>query len=107
MFGEADLPTMFNVSEFGEAATIGLPVGLAGVELVGIFDAEFLFVDLAEGVESAAPALWIPTGDIPAAMATALNTGAAVTLAIRGVSYGVVETKPDGAGVTVLRLRKP
>jgi hypothetical protein len=106
MFGEADLPTMFDAGEFGEQATIGLPVGLAGVELVGIFDAEYLFLDTAEGMESAAPALWIPDVDIPAAMATALNTGAAVTLTIRGTAYGVVETKPDGAGVTVLRLRK-
>jgi hypothetical protein len=87
-------------------ATVVLPVAAAGETIDGIFDAAYLLIDAGSGIESSAPVLTLPDASIPAAMATALEQGDAVTLAIGGVTYNVVEHKPDGTGLTLLRLRK-
>ncbi len=86
-------------------ATIVLPAVAAGQTLVGEFDAAYMLIDVGSGIESSTPVLTVLDADIPAAMATALDQGDAVSLTIGAVTYGVVEPKPDGTGVTMLRLR--
>lgn len=106
MFGAEDLSTMFDATEFAEQATIALPADGAGRVLVGIFDSAYLVLDLGSGVESTAPAFTLPDSSIPDVMADAITAGDDVALEIQGCVYNVVESKPDGTGVTVLRLRK-
>lgn len=87
-------------------ATIVLPAAAAGQTMAGIFDAAYLLIDVGSGIESSAPVLTVLDSEVPAAMATALEQGDGVSLTIGAVTYGVVEGKPDGTGVTLLRLRK-
>lgn len=87
-------------------ATVELPPEVAGKELAVIFDNAYLFVDMASGVESSAPAATVLEEDMPEAMRVALDDGDQVVLIIRGKCYTVAEPKPDGTGVSVLRLRK-
>lgn len=73
---------------------------VAGLQrvVVGIFDAQYaqLLDDLAG---AATPALTCASSDVPDA-----TNGAGVV--VDGQAYEVVEPMPDGAGLTVLRLRK-
>ena len=71
---------------------------LAGLFVQGIFDAEYLEVDLGSGIESSSPALTLASADVPP------NVGGAAVV-VNGKTYKVVEPKPDGTGMTVLRLR--
>ena len=71
---------------------------LAGLPVQGIFDAEYLEVDMGSGIQSSGPALTLPSANVPAN-----SGGAAVT--VNGKTYKVVESQPDGTGMTVLRLR--
>lgn len=95
------------IGRLGNAtATIGLPADVAGQTFDGIFDAAYQYIDLASGISADAPVITAQDSDLPAAMIDALTAGDEVTLDIRGCSYSVVEHKPDGTGITVLRLRK-
>lgn len=87
-------------------ATISLPADVAGQSFDVIFDSQYQFIDQSMGIESSAPMASANEADIPAALLNALDAGSAVTFAIRGDTWTVVEAKPDGTGFTVLRLRK-
>jgi hypothetical protein len=71
-----------------------------------MFDVSYVLVDMGSGIESAQPVFTVLDSDIPAAVADALKSGAEVALDINGCTYSVVEPRPDGAGVTLFRLRK-
>jgi hypothetical protein len=101
-----DLSTMFELDEFAIETSIVLPADLAGTALVGIFDAAYALVDMGSGIESASPVLTVADSAIPAGVTAALDADAEVALDISGTTYSVVERRPDGTGVTVLRLRK-
>lgn len=102
----ADLATMFSTDEFAVEATVVVPADIVGRTVAGIFDSAYLFVDAGAGVESAAPAFTVPDSSIPSEIVSALHDGDEVSLEIEGCTYTVVETQPDGTGITVLRLRK-
>ena len=72
---------------------------LDGVEVSGLFDDEYLLDDIAGGMAGSGPAFTLASSAVPPAV-----TGLA--LVVKGVTYKVVEPKPDGTGITVLRLRK-
>lgn len=105
-FALDDLSGMFDTDDFAVQATIVLPADLAGRELTGIFDAEYEVVDIGSGIQSSAPMLTVPTSSIPSAMSTAFDRNEEVAIEIDGCTFTVVEPKPDGTGVTTLRLRK-
>jgi hypothetical protein len=71
---------------------------LAGLPVVGIFDAAYQLQDMASGVMSSAPVLTLSSADVPPNV-----VGASVV--VGAVTYKVVEPMPDGAGITMLRLR--
>lgn len=71
---------------------------LAGLPVQGLFDAEYMQLDLASGIESSSPAFTLASASVSA------NAGGA-SLVVNGKTYKVVESKPDGTGMTVLRLR--
>lgn len=87
-----DFTAFMNPADFASQVT------LAGVPVVGIFDAEYLLVDLGSGIESSGPALTLPSANVPASVG-------GVAVLVNGKTYKVVESKPDGTGITVLRLR--
>lgn len=71
---------------------------IAGLPVVGIFDAEYQLQDMASGIMSTAPVLTLASANVPANV-----VGSSVV--VNGLTYKVVEPMPDGTGVTVLRLR--
>jgi hypothetical protein len=90
MFAE-DLSVFFDVTDgFAETVTVG------GATVVGIFDIDY--VD-ASGFESSGPMLTLPS-------ASCVGVANDTPVIARGVNYRVVEPKPDGTGVTVLRLHR-
>ena len=91
MFAE-DLSAFFNPSEFGQAAT------LAGVAVAGIFDNGFDEQALAMGMASGAPVFTLASAAVPAQVI-------GLSLVVGAVTYKVVESMPDGTGVTRLQLR--
>lgn len=88
-----DFTAFFQTADFAVNAT------LAGLPVVGIFDADYQLQDMAGGIMSSAPVLTLASANVPANV-----VGASVV--VGGVTYKVVEPMPDGTGVTVLRLRK-
>lgn len=91
MFAE-NLPTFFDLDEFGITAV------LDGVEVVGIFDNAYDASAIAVGdIAGSIPAFTLPTASVPAR-----PTGK--FLVVNGKTYKVVEHRPDGTGVSVLRL---
>ena len=87
-----DLTAFMQVSEFASNAT------LAGLPVVGIFDAAYLMQDMGTGLAASTPALTLASAYVPASVVDAL--------VVIGVAiYKVVEPMPDGTGITVLRLR--
>ena len=91
MFSE-DLSAFFNPTEFGQAAT------LAGVAVAGIFDNGFDEQALAMGMASSAPVFTLASAAVPAPVI-------GLFLVVGAVTYKVVESMPDGTGVTRLQLR--
>jgi hypothetical protein len=93
------LPRAFK-SALGEAITY-TPAGGDAEALTGIFTADF-YAPVEGGevqVESAAPAVSLPSADVPAAA-----QGDAVT--VGETDYKVVSVQPDGMGMTALILRE-
>ena len=74
------------------------PAGGPARELAGIFDADYARM-LEELVTSSTPAMTFATESVEDA-----TRGAELTF--DSTSWEVVEVEPDGAGLTVLRLRK-
>jgi hypothetical protein len=87
-------------------ATVVEPADVAGAQFAVTFDDAYQFVDMASGLESSAPAASVLEELMPEAMRVALESGDLVVLSIKGCRYEVVERRPDGTGVSVLRLRK-
>lgn len=90
MFAE-DLDSLFDVtSGFAESVTLG------GVAVNAVFDLDYVDV---MAVEASGPAITLPS-------ARCTNAAHDTVVVARGTAYKVVEIKPDGTGVTVLRLHK-
>ena len=87
-----DLTPFFNPAEFAHNAT------LDGVAVVGVFDAAYDLQDIASGLAATGPVYLLPTASVPALPVGKL-------LVCNATTYKVVETLPDGTGVTQLRLR--
>lgn len=83
---------------FFQTADFAVNAMLAGLPVRGIFDAEYQMQDMAGGIMSTAPVLTLASANVPANV-----VGASVV--VNGLTYKVVESMPDGTGVTVLRLR--
>lgn len=91
MFTE-DFSAFFNSDEFATAATLG------GVAVRGVFDNGFDEQQLAMGVAATAPMYTLASSSVPSPVI-------GVALVIGAVTYKVVESMPDGTGVTRLQLR--
>jgi hypothetical protein len=92
-------------------ATVVEPADAAGMQFAVTFDDAYLFIDTASGLESSSPAATVLEEAMPEAVRDALVAAdGEVILEIvyrnRCTAYRVAESKPDGTGVTVLRLRK-
>lgn len=91
MFAE-DLTPFFNIAEFATAAALN------GVAVRGIFDNGFDDQALAMGMAATAPVFTLASSAVPA-------PGIGLSLVIGAVTYKVVESMPDGTGITRLQLR--
>lgn len=93
MFTE-DLSTFFDTDAFGQSAT------LAGVAVVGIFDAPGVQGSVGGiGMASTQPVFTLASASVPAA-----PVGAA--LVIGSATYAVVNHDPDGTGISRLILER-
>lgn len=88
-----DFTTFLNTDEFATAVTVD------GNAVNAIFDNDYVAVDL-DGVEleSLGPVLLCATADV-----SAVAQGDAAV--VNSVNYTVAEVRPDGTGMTLLRLR--
>lgn len=87
-----DLDTFFDTDEFAVMAT------LAGVTVSGIFDNEYDAAAIAVGdIAGSIPAFTLRTDKVPARVVGKL-------LVLNSKTYKVVEHRPDGTGISVLRL---
>ena len=87
-----DLTPFFNPAEFAQAATLG------GVAVRGIFDSAYELDGLTGGVAGTAPVFMLATASVPANVQ-------GLPLVLGTLTYKVVESQPNGTGVTTLRLR--
>lgn len=87
-----DLSAFFDTAEFATAATLN------GVAVTGIFDAAYEEQGLGLGMAGTVPVYTLPSADVPA-------TVVGLALVIGATTYTVVESMPDGTGITRLRLR--
>lgn len=87
---DADLDAYFDVDDMGTQARWSFTGGY----VVGIFDAAY--VDPLGLFESVAPVFVVRSDD---------DYAQAQTLKIGDTTYTIVEVRPDGTGVTTLRLR--
>ena len=69
---------------------------LNGASVSGIFDN--IYAEQEFGGAASAPSYLLPTASVPASVV-------GMPLVCNGITYKVVETAPDGTGVTLLRLR--
>jgi len=89
MFVE-DLSPFFNATEMATAATLN------GAAVVGIFDNGYQ--DQEFGGSASTPSYMLPAASVPGGVV-------GMTLVCNSITYKVVETMPDGTGITTLRLR--
>lgn len=97
----ADRAAFVSADDFGVAATWVSAGGSATVN--GIFDAEYQLLTTAlldEGQEGATPVLHCRTADIPA------DAAHGDTVTIDSTDYTAVEFKPDGTGMSLVRLQE-
>lgn len=99
----ADRASFLAAAEFGVSATY-TPVGAGAVALTGIFDNDWLDLDVEGevGVASRSPRFLCATADLTAAGGTTPDA----TLVVAGVTYKIRVVKPDGTGMTELKLEK-
>lgn len=88
-----DFTQFFQSNEFATDATLG------GEAVRGIFDNGFQAFEVAGGVYATGPVFLLPSAEVPASVI-------GLQLVIGADTWTVVETEPDGTGVTLLRLRK-
>lgn len=72
---------------------------LDGVAVEGIFDNGYEQIDMATGISSSGPVFTMASALVPTGVVE-------LPLVVAGVSYQVAEHKPDGTGMSVLRLRR-
>lgn len=95
------------ISRLGNCTvTIVEPGDVAGETFPAIFDAAYQVIDQATGIASSVPVLTAQVSDLPDSVVDALDEDDTVSVAVNGTDYKVVEPRPDGTGVIVLRLRK-
>lgn len=87
-----DFTAFFDTDEFAVSAT------LAGVPVVVIFDNAFDEQQLAMGLAGTVPMVTLASSAVPSPVV-------GQPLVVGGTTYTVVETLPDGTGITRLRLR--
>jgi len=87
-----DFGAFFDTAGFATVATLG------GVVVRGVFDNGFDDQALAMGVAATAPVFMLASASVPTPVI-------GVSLVIGAVAYKVVESMPDGTGVTRLQLR--
>ena len=93
----ADRAIFFSINDFGVAATYRR--GATDSTVNGIFDNEFVQVDVAEvPYDSTEPVFYCRTADLPAGYTVGDR------LTVDGVFYTIREFQPDGTGVHKLRL---
>lgn len=101
----ADRLAFFNPEEFGVTATLASGSSGGGeIDVVGIFDNQFLSLDLGAGsVTTSEPQFTCRTDDVKSEDFTAAQGD---TLTLDEVVWEVVDIQHDGTGVTVLRLHR-
>ncbi|MHB8947552.1 MAG: head-tail joining protein [Rhodoferax sp.] len=87
-----DFSAFFAVSEFASPATLG------GTAVAGIFDNGYEEQSLGLGVAGSGPSYTLPSASVPSPVI-------GLALVIGSVTYKVVESMPDGTGITRLQLR--
>lgn len=99
----ADRASMLSADEFGVTATF-THAGGSPAAITGIFDNDWLDLDLEGevGVSSRSPRFLCRSADLDAAGGA--NDGD--SLVVAGVTYRIRIVKPDGTGVTELKLEK-
>lgn len=99
----ADRAAFLAADEFGVTG-IYTPVGAGAASLTGIFDNDWLDLDVdgEVGVASRSPRLVCRTSDLSDAGGSPNDA----TLVIAGVTYKIRVVKPDGTGMTELKLEK-
>jgi hypothetical protein len=100
----ADRASFLSAAEFGLSATY-TPVGGGGaVPVNGIFDNDWLDLDVQGevNVASRSPRFVCATSALDAAGGSASDA----TLVVAGVTYKIRVVKPDGTGMTELKLEK-
>lgn len=86
------------LTQFFDAGEFAVTAKLAGVEVLGIFDNEYDAAAIAVGdIAGSSPVFTLPTASVPPKPAGKL-------LVVNGKTYKVVEHRPDGTGVSLLRL---
>ena len=91
-----NLGTFLSLSHFAE------PVLVDGAEAVAIFDSAYHAVDMnGVGMASTQPQLLLASASVPAN-----HDGITITLTDRGQTYSVMQSEPDGTGLTRLTLNR-
>jgi len=87
-----DLSVFFGTEAFADEAMLGWD------PVTGIFDAAYAAQDVGGFVASSGPAFTLPSSSVPSPVI-------GLALVIGAVTYKVVESMPDGTGITRLQLR--
>jgi len=96
----ADRLAFFNPEEFGVTATITSSSSGSESDVVGIFDSNYLNLDLgSSSVTTSDLQFMCRTMDV-----SAFTQGD--TLVLNGTTYEITDVQEDGTGVTVLKLHK-
>ena len=80
---------------FGDLA---VDATLGGQSVRGMFDNTYAEFDMGGGVSGSSPVFTLASASVPAPVV-------GLSLVVAGKTYQVVETMPDGTGITMLRLR--
>ncbi|MEX3009003.1 hypothetical protein [Hoeflea sp. TYP-13] len=103
---EADRAAFLDVDEHGVSATITAS-GASPVTIPGIFDEGYSLLadgDGSEGVSSAEPTLLVQSSLLPSV--SLIGATMAATILETARAFTIVEPKPDGTGMTELRLHE-
>lgn len=98
----ADRAVFVNTDDFGVASSYTLAAGGSASTINGIFDAAYAEVEVETeiGITSTGPAFICRTADLPS------GYGAGDSIVIDSTTYKVRVFKPDGTGMSVLKLEK-
>lgn len=102
----ADRASFLDLDEFALSVVI-TPSGGSPSTVNGIFDDEYALIgelDGVEGVSTSNPVFLVRSGDV--AGLSLIGAQLAVTIDAVERTFSIVESKPDGTGMTVLRLHE-